>query len=156
MSVKSTATKQYQAIINRAAASVVQKLGKPAEGWLATARKALGMSGSQLGKRLGLTRARISQAEQAEPSGGITLKTMQAAAGAMGCRFVYAIVPIDGNIEDVIAEQARKKAKALVGYAGTHMALEKQSLSEEQNRQEIERITSELISTMPADLWADD
>lgn len=156
MSVKNTATKQYQAIINRAAASVVQKLGQPAEGWIATARKALGMSGPQLGKRLGLTRARISQAEQAEPSGGITVKTMQAAAEAMGCRFVYAIVPADGTIEDIIAVQARKKAEKLVGRAGTHMALEKQSLSDEQNRQEVERITRELISTMPADLWTED
>jgi predicted DNA-binding mobile mystery protein A len=156
MSVKSTATKQYQAIVNRAATSAVQKIGRPAEGWIATMRKALGMSGTQLGKRLGLSRARISQAEQAEPSGGITLKTMQAAAEAMGGRLVYAIVPANGKVEDIVAAQARKNAESLVVRASTHMALEKQSLSDRQNRQEIERITRELIRTMPADLWTED
>lgn len=156
MSIRNTAAKQYQAIVDRAAASAVQKLRQPAEGWIATTRKALRMSGPQLAKRLGLTRARISQAERAEPSGGITLKTMRAAAEAMGCRFVYAIVPASGRIEDVIAAQARKKAAALVKRAGAHMALEKQSLSDEQNEEEVERIARELIRRMPADLWTED
>ena len=156
MSVKTAATKQYRAIVDRAATSAARDLSLPAEGWIATVRKALGMSGPQLGRRLGLTRARISQAEQAEPSGGITLKTMQSVAQAMGCRFVYAIVPAEGCIEDVITVQARKRAKALVERAAIHMALEKQSLSEAQNSNEIKRIAHELARTMPADLWAQD
>jgi len=110
MSVRDTVTRQYQAIVDRAASQFgAGQPPLPPEGWIATARKALGMSGAQLAKRLGVTRARVSQAERAEPSGSITLKTMRATAEAMGCRFVYAIVPED-RIEDVIAAQARKKA----------------------------------------------
>src|SRR5438874_13412617 len=126
MSVKAAAARQYQAIVDRAAASIGQSPRLRSEGWMATARKALGMSAAELGRRLGVTRARISQAEQAELSGGVTLKTMQATADAMGCRFVYAIVPVEGRIEDIITARARRKAEALVGRADTHMALERQ------------------------------
>jgi predicted DNA-binding mobile mystery protein A len=113
------------------------------------------MSAAQLGRRLGLTRARVSQAEQAELSGGVTLKTMRAIAEALGCRFVYAIVPAEGRVDDVIVTQARRKAEALVAKASTHMALEKQSLPDDKNRAEVERITNELVRTMPVDFWSD-
>jgi len=155
MTVKETVTKQYQAIVDRAAVSIGQQSTLPSEGWMATTRKALGMSAAQLARRLGVTRARVSQAEQAETLGGVTLKTMHATAGAMGCRFVYAIVPADGRIEDVIAAQAHRKAHALVAKASAHMALERQSLPESKNRAEVERIAGELVRNRPADFWAD-
>jgi predicted DNA-binding mobile mystery protein A len=150
MSMKDLVAKQYQAIVDRAGMSIGQQLGPPPEGWITTTRKALGMSAAQLARRLGVTRARVSQAEQAEPSGGVTLKTMQAFADAMGCRFVYAMVPIEGRIEDAIAAQARRKAQALVTKA-----LEQQSLSAKKNRKEVDRIARELVQTMPSDFWAD-
>jgi len=155
MTVKKVAVKQYKRIVDRAAASIGKEPFMPSEGWIATTRKALGMSAAQLARRLGLTRARVSQAEQAEPLGAVTLKTMRAIAEALGCRFVYAIVPAGGRVEDAIAAQARRKAQALVAKASTHMALERQSLPEEKNRAEVERIANELVRTMPADFWDD-
>ena len=155
MGVRDTVTRQYQAIVDYAASQFGGlRPSLPSEGWIATVRKALGMSGAQLAKRLGVTRARVSQAERAEPGGGVTLKTMHAAAEAMGCRFVYAIVP-EGRIEDLIAAQARKKAKVIVSKASDHMALESQSLSDAQNAEEIERVAHDLIRIMPSDFWAD-
>ena len=154
MSVKEIAAKQYQAIVDRAATRFERDTGAPPEGWIATVRKALGMSGAQLARRLGVTRARISKAERAEVQGGVTLRTMHMAAEAMGCRFVYAIVP-DGRIEDLLAAQARRKAQALVRKASDHMALESQSLSEEQNAEEVERLARDLLRNMPSGLWSD-
>ena len=154
MSVKSVVSTQYRTIVDRAAAAI-GKQGVPPEGWIATARKALGMSAAQLASRLGVTRARVSQAERAELSGGVTLKAMQGIAQAMGCHFVYAIVPTEGPVDDVIAVQARRKAQALVAKASTHMALEKQSLSDDKNRAEVDRVASELVRTMPRNFWSD-
>ena len=134
MSVKTIVRQQYQRIANAAARHA--DLRAPSEGWMRTVRKALGMSGAHLAKRMGVTRARIAQAEHAELSGGATLKSMQAAAEAMGCRFVYAIVP-EKRIEDVIMAQARKKALAVVGAASTHMALESQTLPNDKIAQEV-------------------
>ena len=112
------------------------------------------MSGPDLARRLGVTRARVSQAERAESNGGVTLRTMQAAAEAMGCRFVYAIVP-EGRTQELIAARARTKAEMIVRRASDHMALESQSLSDAQNTEEIERIALDLMHEMPSDFWTD-
>jgi predicted DNA-binding mobile mystery protein A len=153
MSVKTIVHQQYRRIADAAASHAV--LRTPSEGWMRTVRKALAMSGAQLAKRMGVTRARVAQAEHAELSGGATLKSMQAAAEAMGCRFVYAIVP-DTRIEDVIAAQARKKAQALVKTASTHMALESQSLPNDKIAAEVERIAGDLAREMPPDFWSEE
>jgi predicted DNA-binding mobile mystery protein A len=154
MSVKQTVLRQYQAIVNRAA-KAAGELPRPKEGWLRTVRTALGMSGPELAARLGQTRARISQTEAGERTGGVTIKTMQAMAEAMGCRFVYAIVPKEGTVEDVIKAQARKKAQALVRRAGGHMALEDQALSNSAMKDEADRLAEDLARTMPSDFWRD-
>lgn len=152
MSVKNVVQKQYQRLVDKEASHAV--LRSPPEGWLRTVRTALGMSGTQLAKKLGVTRARIPQIEQAELSGAATLKSMQAAAEAMGCRFVYAVLPA-GTVHDVIAAQAQKKAHALVRRASTHMALEDQALSKEKTAAEVERIAADLVREMPSDFWSD-
>ena len=151
--MKRLVDRQYRAIADRAAP--FSKASVPDEGWLATIRKALGMSGAELGRRLGVTRARVSQAEKAERTGGITLKAMEEFAEAMGCRFVYAIMPAEGRIEDVVAAQARRKAQALVARASTHMALERQALPEKKNRAEVERIARELMEDPPPGFWSE-
>ena len=152
MSVKTVVQQQYRQVVDAAADRFSMRT--PPEGWLRTVRKALGMSGPQLARRMGVSRARIQQAEQAELSGSATLKSMQAAARAMDCRFVYAIVP-EKRIEDVIATQARRKAKALVGRASTHMALENQLLPDHKIAAEIERLARDLARDMPPDFWRD-
>ena len=151
MSVKQAVRGQYQTNVDMARGS---NIATPAEGWIRTVRKALGMSGAQLAKRMGVTRARIAQAEKAELDGGVTLKSMRAAAEAMGCQFVYAFVPPD-TIENVVIAQARKKAQAIVDRAGKHMALEDQAVSDSRTRQEVTRLTNELIYQMPPDFWED-
>jgi hypothetical protein len=75
---------------------------------------------------------------------------MQATAEAMGCKFVYAIVP-PGRIEDIVMAQARKKATAIVGTASKHMALESQTLPNDKIAREIERLTQEIAREMPPD-----
>ena len=153
MSVRQAVAKQYRAKVDHAMRSIGRQ---PVlnEGWIATTRQALGMPAAQLARRLGVTRARVSQAEQAELAGGVTLKTLQSMAAAMGCRLVYAIVPVEGNVDDLISAQARRKAEALVANASDHMALELQSLPDEKNRAEVERIAADLARAMPADFWA--
>ena len=153
MSVKDIVQKQYQQIVNTSASSANQ-LVMPAEGWLITARKALGMSAAELARRMGKSRALVSQTEKAEQEGGVTLKTMTAMAEAMNCKFVYAIVPED-SMEAVLSDQARKKAKQLVERSSTHMALEDQALSKHEMVQEIERLAKELLRDMPSDFWKD-
>src|SRR3984893_13631299 len=154
MSVKTIVQQQYRSIVDNAATGLAG-LKTPPEGWLRTVRNALGMSGAELAKKMGVTRARVTQAEHAELTGGITLISMQATAEAMGCRFVYAIIPPSEHIEDIITGQARKKAMAIVGTASTHMALENQNLPDDKIAWEVERLTREIAREMPSDFWND-
>lgn len=153
MSVKKVVVEQYRERVN-AVATALSGTSLPKEGWIRTVRKALGMSGAQLARRLGVTRAAISNTEKAELEGGVTLRVMQKMAEAMGCRFVYAIVP-EGQIEELIRGQARKKALDIVGRTNNHMALEAQALSEEKIEYEIERLRQEYLKGPPSELWND-
>lgn len=151
MRVKDIARKQYVRIADQAA----QQFGSiqvPAKGWLATLRQALGMSGAQVAKRMGVTRAAVYQAERNEREGAITISQMEKLADALGGRFVYAIVP-EGSVEDVIRAQAHRKAEARIRRASAHMALESQALPGEQTKQKIEELADELARDMPSDFW---
>lgn len=152
MNVKDTARKQYAQIVDRTA-NQLAILKNPAEGWLAMLRKALGMSGAQVAARAGVSRNAVYQAERNERDGAITINQMHKLAEAMGGRFVYAIVPDDGRVENVIRAQARRKAEARIMRASAHMALEKQSLTSAQTAQRIEDLADELVRDMPPDFW---
>lgn len=156
MKVRDTARRQLAKQVDRAAQNAARDLRIPEDGWIATMRKALGMSGAQLGKRLALSRKRISQVEKAERTGGVTLRSMHDLADAMNACFVYAIIPKEGATEDILKAQARKKAEALVSRVTTHMALEKQALKDTQTRSEIERLSANLLENPPADFWEDE
>ena len=152
MSVRATAKRQYMRIVDRA----VEQIGSlqiPSEGWLTTMRKALGMSVPQLARRAGVTKAAIYQAERKERERGITIRQMEKLADSLDGRFVYAIVPAHGDIRDRLRVQARAKAEAIVRRASSHMALEKQSLTNEQIVQETERLANRLVDDMPSDFW---
>ena len=157
MSLQKTIQKQYQRIVNDAAMRFIMPSGtmhnRP-EGWIVTVRKALGMSGVQLARRMGITRAAISQREKAEPDGGVTLKQMQATAEALGCRFVYAIVP-EKKVENVIRKQAQNKARTATKRASSHMALEKQSLTNQANEEIINDLAEDLVRNTPSNFWDD-
>ena len=61
--------------------------------WIRSVRKQKGMKGFQLAEQLQVSPARVSVLERDEMRGAVTLKMMQKAARAMGCRFEYQIVP---------------------------------------------------------------
>lgn len=152
MSVKDTARKQYVQTIDRTAQQL-ESLRKPSEGWLSVLRKALGMSGAEVAARARVSRNAIYQAERNERDGAITLNQMQKMADAMGGRFVYAIIPDQGRVDDIIRAQARRIAETRIMRASAHMALEKQSLTSEQTAQRIDDLADELMREMPPDFW---
>ncbi len=155
MSIKSIVLRQYQEKVNQAFQEFGGHSLSVSEGWLRTLRKALGMSGPQLAKRLGVTKAQVSKTEKGEVTGSVTLKSMHNMAEALHCRLVYAVIP-EKEIQQVIKDQAIKKAKAQVRDASTHMALEAQALNKEKLSAEIERLAAQIIDKMPADLWNDE
>ena len=154
MAIQKTVQSQYQQIVDHAA-EAARGISTPKEGWVRTARKALGMTGTQLARQMGISKAQVLQTEKGEAAGSATIKTMQKAAAALGCQFVYAIVP-ETTTTDLIYKRAGKKAKKIVEKANEHMALESQTLSSEQILSEIDRLQDEFVRTMSGDLWNDE
>lgn len=151
MSIKQVITRQYQDEVNSAARALTQAR-LPAEGWIRTVRKALSMSAAELARRLGKTGPLVAKTEKSELEGRVTLRTMNSFAEAMGCRFVYAIVP-EGDIEDLVSLQAERKARQLVERTNQHMRLEAQGLTDNQLAGEVQRIQQDLLRDMPSDFW---
>lgn len=153
MSVKSTARRQYQAKIDSAANAAARELRVPPEGWISTVRNALGITGAQLGRLTGRTRATISAAEKSERDGRITLQNLEALADALNCKLVYALLPREDSVDELLEKQARKKAEALVSKVSAHMALEKQALQAEERARQVELLASELLRDLPSKIW---
>ena len=132
----------------------IGKFNRPREGWIRTLRKALGMSGPQLARRLELSKAQVSQMERMEIDDRITLRQLRRVADSLGCELVYAIVPLS-SVKEMIRDRARVKATQIVDSASQHMILESQQLSKEAIQEQIDLETNRLIQTMPRDLWED-
>jgi len=141
-------------IINNA--SVLATVRQPKQGWIKALRSALSLSGAALSERLNGHRSTASYLERSELEGSITLKKMQQTAEAMGCQFVYGIMPPKGkNIDELINQQAEKVARRIVEQSSVQMMLEDQQLSPEIKQQEIERLKQELLTQIPRDFWDD-
>ncbi len=130
-------------------------LVQPIKGWIYTVRSALGMTGPQLGARMGVKKGRISQIEQMEVEGRVTLQQLKKAANAMDCELIYVFRPRK-PVDEIVYDQARKKSLSLVKEAQIHMNLEAQGLSEQKFKREVERLANEFVTKLPRDLWTED
>jgi predicted DNA-binding mobile mystery protein A len=155
MTVKSISQNQQQTRVKEAQ-KLIRSLEIPSQGWLQTMRKALGMSGAELARKLKVSRSLIAQAERNEKSSTVTIKTLTDMAQAMGCELKYAIVPADGqSAEDLIKAQAFKKARAIAARTQEHMKLEGQDLHKPALELQIKLLAERLVLQMPADFWSD-
>jgi predicted DNA-binding mobile mystery protein A len=126
--------------------------GRPHKGWIRAIRTALGMSGRQFAERMGVTKQWASDIEGREMTGSVTIKTMKRTAEALDCSFVYGFVP-NTSLEDTVRARATLVATKRLAEASQTMALEAQSLSEEENHKVLSEMVEELVSNPPSNLW---
>jgi predicted DNA-binding mobile mystery protein A len=128
------------------------KMARPSRGWIRAIRDALGMTTSQLAQRLGVQQPRIIELEKTEATGNITVKSLERAAEAMGCRLVYALVPIK-PLTQTIEERAIHLAQQKLASVDQTMRLEAQGVNDKASRKEaMQQIIDELLRR-PARLW---
>jgi predicted DNA-binding mobile mystery protein A len=120
----------------------------PKKGWIAAIRKSLGLSGTALASRLGVSQSAQAQYEKNEKDGSITLQTLERIAHAMDAELVYAIVP-RRPIKETLEEKAEEIARKRVLPLAHSMSLEAQSA---EVYEEIEDLKRELL-TRPRELW---
>ena len=98
--------------LDRQLGDLGDRLGPDPElGWIRVIREALGMSGSELGVRLGVSRQRVDQLEGAEVARTMPMSTLDRVAAALGCRVRYVFVP-DEPFEQMVRRQAFRRAAA--------------------------------------------
>lgn len=124
----------------------------PPSGWISAIRHALGMSGVQFAKRLGMTRQGVSLLESREAEGSITLDALRKAAEALDAKLVYAIVPRTSLTETVRA-QAQRKAEEELHRVAHSMRLEAQNITRDEHHAQIADRAEELLRTRPRELW---
>jgi predicted DNA-binding mobile mystery protein A len=89
----------------------------PELGWIRVIREALGMSGSELGGQLGVSRQRVDQLEEAEVARTMPMSTLDRVAAALGCRVRYFFAP-DEPFEQMVRRQALFRAAAEINASG--------------------------------------
>ncbi len=105
-----------------------REVPRPSRGWMRSIRQALGVSSGELARRLGTSRQLPLQLEKGEAEDRITLKSLRAAANALDCDLVYALVPRAGSMQELIESRARTEAKNRVVGVEHSMALEDQAV----------------------------
>lgn len=152
MSVSRAKQRQAASKINRAA-EISQAFAKPLGGWIATFQEAIGMSAPVLAARLSVSRNSVYSSIQNEQAGTVSLNQLEKMADAMGGKLVYAIVPREGPVENIVMAQARAKAKRIIGRTRAHMALEEQTEGLRSQDQMIEELAGEIAREIPRDFW---
>ena len=123
---------------------------RPKQGWLKTIREFLGMTTTQLAKKIDVSQPRVINMEKNEQN--IKISTMERIADALNCDFVYAFEPRE-NIDDIIYNQAKKKALKIMNKVNKNMGLENQLAESEDT---LEDLIKELSDNNIARIWDED
>jgi predicted DNA-binding mobile mystery protein A len=127
---------------------------RPPRGWIRAIRDAFGMTTAQLGKRMGVRQPRIIELEKAEVSGNITMQSLERAAEALGCRVVYALVPLK-PLTATLEERALQAAERQLSAVEQSMRLEAQGVDDEAQRKQTRQRLADDLLRKPARLWDD-
>ena len=125
-------------------------IARPQQGWLKTIREFLGMTTTQLAKRLEISQPRIIAMEKNERN--VKISTMERIADTLNCDFSYAFVPRE-NIDDIIYNQAKKKAQKILDKVNKNMGLENQLAKTDDL---LKDIIEELLDGNIARIWDED
>jgi predicted DNA-binding mobile mystery protein A len=107
---------------------VAKETPRPQRGWIRAIREATGITVREMAKRLHKAPSVAAHLERSEAEYRITLGSLRAAADALGCQLVYALVPKSGSLQELGEQRARTKATENVRAVEHSMALEDQAV----------------------------
>lgn len=125
----------------------------PDRGWIHTIRTTLNMTMAQLGAKLNITRQGINKIEEREANGTIAINSLKEVAKALDMKLVYALIPIDGTIDNLIDKKAEKLAKRIVLRTNQNMKLEDQGIGDEKITETIKELADEIKREVRRSLW---
>jgi predicted DNA-binding mobile mystery protein A len=123
---------------------------RPRSGWIQAIRTGLGMSTTDLAKRLGVAPSTVLRIEKSEAAGTASLESLNKMAEALGCDFVYAFVPRQ-TLEQTVEDRAQQLARKKVMRTQRNMALEDQAVQREMLEKLVQRYAQDAITS--GKLW---
>lgn len=128
-------------------------LARPRSGWLKVIRESLGISSSQLAKRLGGAQSSLMGVEERERTKKVSLETLQKTAEAMDCEFFYMILPKGKSLEEILDLRAQKASEKILSDVSHSMKLEDQGLSKKELESQMKELTKTLKESLDPSLW---
>jgi len=101
---------------------------------------------------MGVSQPRVIAIEKAETNKAITLKTLERAAEAVGCRVVYLFVP-DRPLEEIVRSRAGHVAEKQLAAVEQTMRLENQVVKSGKARNAMRAKLIEYLVNRPGRLW---
>ena len=144
MDAKKQLRKSYQKKFDLLKPNIIER---PIQGWIKTIRDFFGMTTTQLAKRLDINQSRVVRMEKNEKN--IKLSTLEKIADVLNCDLVYTFVPRE-NIDEIIYNQAKKKALKILDKVNANMGLENQLSN---NDETLEELIKDLINGKTARIW---
>ncbi len=123
----------------------------PPKGWIKAIREALGMSGVQFARRLGVSPQSANALEKSEMNASIKLETLKKAAETLDCTLVYALVP-NSSLEQMVRARARAIAINEINRVSHTMKLEDQSVGNKELEKQVEAYIRNLLKDR--DIWS--
>ena len=124
----------------------ISKLGQR----LRDIREGLGLTQKQLAKKLGTSQAQLSRIEE-NPSGS-TLESLVKLVTALGCTF-SGLLTSEKGLEEIINNQAKKKAEQMLKRTFANMAMEKQAPEKKAYDFQLKKLIAELTANPNSELW---
>jgi len=106
--------------------AIVSVPERPNEGWIRSIRLALGMTAAQLGNRMRISAQSVTDMEQRERTGRVTIARLELAAKALNCELKTVIIP-RVSLDKTVQDQADLKARSQKDEVTHTMRLEAQS-----------------------------
>jgi transcriptional regulator with XRE-family HTH domain len=113
-------------------------------------RETLGMTQEQLAIMVNRSLRSIQHIESGHAMPRIT--TLYEIANALNTKLKILLIPRQ-NIEEYLSERATKKAQELVKLSKTSSALEIQSPSEEESKEQVKKLKREILEKKRHSLW---
>lgn len=125
----------------------------PRSGWIKAVRESLGMTSKQLAERMGIQQSGVILLEKRELDKKVSLETMEKAAQAMGCKFVYALVPQEESLNAILEKQCQRAAREILKRTLHTMELEDQAVGPAEAQLHEDELARELKRKLDSRIW---
>lgn len=123
----------------------------PQKGWIAEIRSLLGITSTQLAKRIGISQASLSSLEKSEVKKTISLSSLERVAKVLDCEVYYCLIPKD-SFDKTLYQRAIKIIREENDLIENTMALELQGTKGKNTLDEAIRAAF-LMESLDRRLW---